>query len=77
MPKRDHLDKQGKHMGGLPPMEKHPGVDVEAGDDSVAVWLEDDDHEGLMTLARFSDPQLRWLINELGSAWSRVYGEQK
>jgi hypothetical protein len=71
MPKRDHLDKQGRHMPTLPPIEAHPHIDVEVGPDRVALWSKWGSGQPL------SDPQLRWLINELESAWSRVYGEQK
>jgi hypothetical protein len=73
MPKRDHLDKQGRHMGAMPPMEPHEDVEVQTvvgGWREVTIWVKEEGVE-------LSGPQIRWLINELGSAWSRVYGEQK
>jgi hypothetical protein len=81
MPKRDHLDKQGRHMPTLERMEKHPMLEVETahktGPKMARAWLHFTLPDGNGVSASLTDLQLRWLINELGSAWSRVYGEQK
>jgi hypothetical protein len=72
MPARDHIDKKtGKHMPTLPKAEPHPHIDVEVRPERVVLWSKWGAGQPL------TDPQLRWLILELESAWSRVYGEQK
>jgi hypothetical protein len=74
MPKRDHLDKQGRHLGAMSPMSYPQDVLVAIDNDAVKLGVATGKGAASTDLG---EAEVRGLIFLLESAWSRVYGEQK